>query len=91
MTEKFNNIGKTRINDLPEAVQQMISDRCALILMAALTDDGKQTVPANIALGGMQKACALLIAKFFEQKDILRATEALVTAIIDNVQGWKDK
>ena len=86
--EKFDDVGIIGLDDMPKDIMQQINSRCAAIMLATLVEGNKQ-VKANIALGGLQKACSTILANFFHEKDIERATDALCNGIRDNIKVWK--
>lgn len=89
MMSKFDNVRRCDIDSLPESIRQEINERCAEILVATL-NDGKRDVAANIALGGLQKACAVLLGNFFHEKDIEMAKNALFEGITYNIEVFKN-
>ena len=96
MTDKYNtaifnkSIAK-RLDDIPDHILQQINDACASVLQAALIDKNGQMRDANIALGGAQKAIALLIAKFFRKDQIVAVSENMCQAIKESAKEFMNK
>ena len=94
MTDKyktaiFNDTIAKKIDDLPGHIIQQINDCCASVLQSALLDDKNRNMrDANIALGGMQKALALLIAKFFKEDQVTAVSENMCKAIISSAKEF---
>lgn len=87
---KFDRMARVNCDDLPEDVKKLINDMCTKILITATVDYPNQALyPANITLGGMQKACAILVSNFFKEEDVIHVAQALCNGIMDNLNTWK--
>jgi hypothetical protein len=87
-TAIFSKAVAKKCDDLPDHILQQINDACAAALSAAMIDKDRKTRDANIALGGMQKALALLIAKFFKPDQVTEITEQMCKAITQSIKDF---
>lgn len=80
----FTNVTGKHINDLPDHINQAITDLTALILRNALMAPEGKRIDPNISLSAMQKALALLIANFFPNEKVEEIAHKVAEALIAN-------
>lgn len=78
------------LDAVPDHVMQNINDVCAFVLMAALRRDCKDIDP-NLALAGIQKALAVLIANFFPQDQVKEIAEIAAKSVVSNAIAWSQE
>lgn len=78
------------INNLPDHILKTINRLTAEILLTATCDEKNESfIDPNLSLSAMQKALALLIAKFFKKEQIEGVVEQVCWALKSNVNDWK--
>jgi hypothetical protein len=86
---QFNGAINKAIDDLPDHYLQEMNDLTANILANVLYDrkEMKERNP-NIALGAVQKALGLIIAKFFVMDQVKQITEGVCKNLKFNTKLW---
>ena len=92
MKEKpFNNAIYVTYDDLPDSYRQEIVDLTEKIMVNALFDfKTKKERDPNIALGALQRALGLTIAKVFPKEDLQRMLDAAYVALVESAREWRE-
>lgn len=95
MTDKYRtpfvDVNKIAMDDLPDHTWQAVSDLTEKLLRVALFDKVNNVpINPNLSLGAMQKALAILIAKFFPRDKVEDVAKAAAHELIENAKEWID-